>query len=300
MYQSACVSNRTAANEESDGLRSDSQTLTYAWGRNLHGTLGLSGKSDSIAESQAPVKLMLEKSIDKTPGKELTGVCEVACGLNHMLVLQKGASTEEPGGVQILATGLGNRGRLGRKRKSADRQEDDEAEEKWTTEGNFREILLPVVPRVRVLQICCGSDHSLCLCGGDTRTVFSWGMNDQGQCGVGGSMDVLSPEKIAKLPPPSWADKDDSFKLEQPWHLAAGARHSMLVTSPTTELDRPKGAGLLYTWGSQGNGRLGHGLVSSEPQHSEAAGAHLWPRLVEALAKAEKDLRGAGRRRGVP
>merc|ERR1719331_2979413 len=45
----------------------------------------------------------------------------------------------------------------------------------------FREPLRDPCPRI--VKVCCGEMHTLML--SDQGVIFTWGMNDRGQCGVG-------------------------------------------------------------------------------------------------------------------
>lgn len=113
------------------------------------------------------------------------GIYEVSCGHSHTLFLRK--NRHGPGG-EVLGSGLGNRGRQGYPNPHADADDTPEVEDIWFVEGP---TAIPI-SSVPIARIVCGADHSLAL---DLNGVlWAWGMNGDGQCGVGHQRDVLAPE----------------------------------------------------------------------------------------------------------
>eukprot|EP00735_Rhodelphis_limneticus_P006448 TRINITY_DN1885_c0_g1::TRINITY_DN1885_c0_g1_i1::g.14121::m.14121 TRINITY_DN1885_c0_g1::TRINITY_DN1885_c0_g1_i1::g.14121 ORF type:complete len:611 (-),score=132.46,sp/Q9FN03/UVR8_ARATH/32.30/3e-57,sp/Q9FN03/UVR8_ARATH/37.42/9e-56,sp/Q9FN03/UVR8_ARATH/34.86/2e-50,sp/Q9FN03/UVR8_ARATH/38.04/7e-46,sp/Q9FN03/UVR8_ARATH/37.10/4e-33,sp/Q9FN03/UVR8_ARATH/37.36/2e-07,RCC1/PF00415.13/0.0013,RCC1/PF00415.13/5.4e-13,RCC1/PF00415.13/3.6e-16,RCC1/PF00415.13/3.8e-16,RCC1/PF00415.13/0.0064,RCC1/PF00415.13/5.7e- len=97
-------------------------------------------------------------------------------------------------------------------------------------------------------QISCGYAHSAAIVGGK---LFTWGLNDYGQLGIGLSRSSESAPVEVSLEAPAIA-------------VSCGQSHTAALTND----------GALYTWGWGFKGRLGHGDDRSEPE----------PRRVDALA----------------
>lgn len=49
--------------------------------------------------------------------------------------------------------------------------------------------LVSTLQNVRILKISCGSSHSFAI--SDSGIVYSWGKNNQGQCGIGNTIDQV-------------------------------------------------------------------------------------------------------------
>uniref|UniRef100_A0A0G4GI74 Uncharacterized protein n=1 Tax=Chromera velia CCMP2878 TaxID=1169474 RepID=A0A0G4GI74_9ALVE len=92
----------------------------------------------------------------------------------------------------------------------------------------------------RVFAVSCGS-----------REIYGWGVNSDGQVGVGTCEDVWIPRRLEGL---------SGYTVV---NISAGARHSLCCTA--------KGA--LFSWGYSGNGRLGHGFVEGRKEGSSAHSA---------------------------
>ena len=150
--------------------------MVLGWGRNVYNVVGL-GEDHWVAG--VPTKL------DCVEFEKGDGIYEVSCGHSHSLFLRK--SRHGPGG-EVYGSGLGNRGRQGFPNPHADADDTPEVEDIWFMEGP-KHIPISSVP---IARIVCGADHSLAL---DLNGVlWAWGMNGDGQCGVGHQRDVLAPE----------------------------------------------------------------------------------------------------------
>ena len=93
-------------------------------------------------------------------------------------------------------------------------------------------------PPTKIVGVAAGAKHSLyCTAQGH---VYSWGSNEDGQCGVSRDTDVplFSPEQVKA--------HIGGLRVVK---VACGARHSLCVTA----------RGDMYTWGAGGAGQLGHG-----------------------------------------
>ena len=63
-------------------------------------------------------------------------------------------------------------------------------EDSWFVESPTK---VPITD-VPIARVVCGADHSLAL---DLNGIlYAWGMNNDGQCGVGRRSDVLVPERV--------------------------------------------------------------------------------------------------------
>ena len=159
-------------------LSDNSPPVVYGWGRNVYNVIGC---GDEVRAASTPTK------IDCHDFAKLPGIYEVACGHSHTLFLRK--NRHGPGG-EVFGSGLGNRGRQGYPNPNADEDDTPEVEDIWFVESP-RHIPIGSVPIVRVV---CGADHSLVL---DLHgLIYAWGMNGEGQCGVGRSGDVFAPERV--------------------------------------------------------------------------------------------------------
>lgn len=221
------------------------QTSVYSWGRNLHNCLGqnIYGGPSGVEKdfSHSPNLMHDNNQLVKAL------VYEVACGNTHTLLLVK---KKDDWGGKILGIGLADGGRLGIGEITGRRRSIKTGRNAFATE--LVEIILkdphashiprPGASTVTALRVCCGADHSLCLTNGGF--VFAWGVNNEGQCGISGTYDIMEPQKI--FPP----YRDESTVTS----IAAGARHSLMIAVAEGSED-----GLLYTWGSNQQGRLGLG-----------------------------------------
>ena len=94
--------------------------------------------------------------------------------------------------------------------------------------------------RVDPLTIACGGFHTALLT--TEGEIYTWGLNDQGQCGHSlASTRLIAPTKLAS----KWTHR--------PIQVDCGNSHSAFVTKN----------GLLYTFGNNIQGQLGHGREST-------------------------------------
>lgn len=110
-----------------------------------------------------------------------------------------------------------------------------------------------------IVKIACGADYSMCMTVGGA--VFSWGDNAQGQLGQGDFTNRLRPEVVRTL------------RGAKAAHISCGKSHSAAI-SPS---------GLLFTWGSNAYGQLGHGQDSSQADRV----VHT-PRVVDKFHQSER------------
>eukprot|EP00928_Gymnodinium_smaydae_P007799 TRINITY_DN12793_c0_g8_i1.p1 TRINITY_DN12793_c0_g8~~TRINITY_DN12793_c0_g8_i1.p1 ORF type:complete len:1764 (-),score=436.64 TRINITY_DN12793_c0_g8_i1:32-5323(-) len=239
LYTSASV-----CNLRSDGsgyVVDDTHVFAHVWGRNKWNVLGIAnddGTKDGGQRDHHQPKVLDRRTTGHPPNQ---GIYEVSCGLNHTLFLMKGPA--DAGGT-AYACGLGNRGRLGGPADAAD-EDEEEVQDIWFA-PKPRPVTLKGVGANQVLRICCGADHSLCLT--TSGQLYAWGLNEDGRCGVGSTIDVHEPTLV----------KTDRIV----GHFAAGGRHSMFITGKGDNKDDEHGQ--LYAWGFGEHGRLGLGSYSNE------------------------------------
>ena len=108
---------------------------------------------------------------------------------------------------------------------------------------------------VKIFQISqakSGDGHSLAIT--NTGQVYSWGEGSYGRLGHGDTISIKSPKLVEAL--------KDVVVVQ----VSSGARHSAAVTED----------GVLYTWGSGTDGKLGHGNTESA----------YTPKVLSAVSKA--------------
>ena len=206
----------------------------YTWGE---GDFGRLGHGDS------------QSRFIPTLVKELNGgdVGQVSCGASHTLAL----STD---GRIIWAFGSGDHGKLGHgdtarlyRPKTIDSIQGlvfqkvqaggsvslalTDSGQIWAwgsgpclgvgTGPSEASLLLPrlidMAPNICIVDISLGDSHCLAL--GQDCSVYSWGLNSMGQCGLGHNSPVYTPQKISSL---------DGIPIHQ---ISAGTSHSMAWTT---------------------------------------------------------------------
>lgn len=175
----------------------------YTWGtfRDSKGVIGV--KSGSRKDEQADA----EFHIVPTLLKELAHlrIKKIAAGANHVLAL-----TDEG---EVYAWGCGEQGQLGRR----------------VLERHKKLALHPtrITPRRHrahggIISMICGSYHSFLLAA--DGTVFSVGLNNFGQLGLGDFEDRLVPEAVDA----------EAWQGNKIVDLAAGEHHSMALSATGT------------------------------------------------------------------
>lgn len=85
-------------------------------------------------------------------------------------------------------------------------------------------------------DIFCGSLHSFYI--NDKKQVFSWGLNNRGQLGIGNLLNATLPTRITGLDP--W---EGDYVVE-----IAGAQHHSIARTKD---------GVVYCWGCNDEGQVG-------------------------------------------
>ena len=110
-------------------------------------------------------------------------------------------------------------------------------------------MMLRWLENVTVTQLTCGDHHSIVVT--NQSTVYAWGCNAKGQLGLGDLKLRSRPVRVDRL----WGIPIVN--------VAAGGEHSLAVTTN----------GMLFTWGSNSHGQLGHpfNVEEAEEIHKRCA-----------------------------
>ncbi|XP_048220418.1 probable E3 ubiquitin-protein ligase HERC6 [Perognathus longimembris pacificus] len=176
-------------------LRADHSVLSL--GDNGCGQLGRRGVRS--AEQPEPIQALETLRVDV-----------VSCGKEHSLaVCHKG---------RVFAWGAGSDGQLGIGE---------------CKEINFTPKKIKALAGIKIIQVSCGSFHSLAL--SEDSQIFSWGKNSEGQLGLGKNVLVqATPERVRSL---------EGIPVAQ---VAAGGAHSFALGL----------SGTCFGWGSNKAGQL--------------------------------------------
>jgi len=183
--------------------------IVYRWGLYRN---SLSGK---IGEKQEVPMRIAEKVL-----KDLT-LKKIVSGANHTLVLASN---------RVFGWGDPETGKTGRMLKSRRR--------------NSQSLMMEAIGLKRVRDIFCGTDTSFAITDDKNgkQHVYSWGLNNWGQLGIGRRDNVCTPTEIKEF-------KNIEIKM-----LCGGAHHSLALTSD----------GHVYSWGKNEDGQLGVGDTYTE------------------------------------
>ena len=159
------------------------------------------------------------------------GISKVALGNSHTLLLTFDS--------QLLSVGDNSFGQLG--------LGDLKSRREPTVVHYFREK--------RVLEICCGGQHSGVICA--SNEIFFWGDSSSGQCGIGDIKLVTQPSRVQferfnardtrEINPSPQQDKDEKKNEPVIIQIACGDSHSLAVSVD----------GEVWSWGT--GCQLGHG-----------------------------------------
>lgn len=160
------------------------------------------------------------------------GISKVALGNSHTLLLTFDS--------QLLSVGDNSFGQLG--------LGDLKPRREPTVVHYFREK--------RVLEICCGGQHSGVICA--SNEIFFWGDSSSGQCGIGDMKLVNQPSRVqferfktrdtGETNPSTVQDKDKKNNEPVIIQIACGDSHSLAVSIN----------GEVWSWGT--GCQLGHGV----------------------------------------
>ncbi|XP_023155082.1 probable E3 ubiquitin-protein ligase HERC4 [Amphiprion ocellaris] len=133
----------------------------FSWGRNDCGQLGLGDSTDRSTPTSVQC-LNMKKTV------------HVSCGKDHTAILTKHGS--------VFTFGSGQFGQLGHN----------------STRNEVRPRLVAELWGAKVIKLECGRNHTLVLT--DTRKVYSFGCDDQGQLGRGDDPTVPLPVQLPNEP----------------------------------------------------------------------------------------------------
>lgn len=124
-------------------------------------------------------------------------VCQMACGVDHVLALSKCGD--------LFSFGLNGRGQLG--------------------QGDILERTQPALVKalagIKTVSIACGHWHCLAL--SEFGDVYTWGWNEHGQLGHSLDVPVVAVPTLIELPP---EDEEDTNFVS----VGCGERHSVAVS----------------------------------------------------------------------
>ena len=146
---------------------------------------------------------------------------KVASGAHHTLVLAN---------TRVYGWGDPETGKTGRMLKSRNK--------------NSQSLMIEAIGIKKAQDIFCGSDSSYALAfnRNGKQVVYSWGLNNWGQLGIGHRENSSTPTPIKEF-------KDIPIKM-----ISSGAMHTIALTE----------SGELYSWGKNEEGQLGIGDTYSE------------------------------------
>eukprot|EP00604_Paraphysomonas_vestita_P002758 CAMPEP_0174820650 /NCGR_PEP_ID=MMETSP1107-20130205/4612_1 /TAXON_ID=36770 /ORGANISM="Paraphysomonas vestita, Strain GFlagA" /LENGTH=293 /DNA_ID=CAMNT_0016036387 /DNA_START=510 /DNA_END=1388 /DNA_ORIENTATION=+ len=208
------------------------------WGHSAWGQLGHADKPEEIKDIDSPkkIRVLVDKDVH---------VKFVACGESHTIAVAKtgecyGWGNAHSGRLGILPPGF--------------KPEDGN----YNYAGIFDHVLVPqLIDRVRgVDTVACGSAHTLFALN-DGR-LFVTGCNISGQLGTGDRNDVICPREVTIPVSDSYKTSESDHVRAHTVFVAAGDQSSVcvieIVGGNKTNTNR-----LLYTWGNNMYGGLGHG-----------------------------------------
>ncbi len=206
-----------AQNSHSLALKNDG--TVWAWGYNANGQLG----DNSQTESLTPVQVK-----DTAGTGFLTGITAVDNGNGYSLALKNDGT--------IWAWGVNTNGRLG----------DNSVAQRLTPFQVVNEVYSSDVltDLSDVKAIVAGSSHSLAV--KNDGTVWSWGLNTNGQLGNSSTTSSSIPVQVKDT-------NDGTGYLTGITAIAAGISYSMAL----------KNDGTVWSWGLNTNGQLGNGSTTS-------------------------------------
>jgi alpha-tubulin suppressor-like RCC1 family protein len=190
--------------EDEDSKRKKQTGVVYGWGWSASGQLGT--VREKIAEPTAVGALSTAEA----------RVALVAAGLAHT------AAVSDTG--ELMTCGKAAHGRLGRGAATTDIG-----------------LVGPVlgIPR-RVVRVACGGFHTAVL--SSAREVYTFGRNDQGQLGVGGTEPSSSVPRLV-----------DRLSGKHAMLVACGGAHTLVAVE----------SGAVYAFGSNDHGQVGNGSASA-------------------------------------
>lgn len=163
IVQVACGQNYSAA--------LDNKGQIWVWGDNHHGQLGL----DPSTDPSVHIPKCLPSFSVYDPTLATHEVARLYCGWTHMAARTCSSS--------VIVWGRNNYGQLG-------------CHESMRPEPWKPQLIDQLEDACRM---AVGAEHNLAMT--EAGTVFSWGWNEHGNCGIGNDKNVLSPSQVKIAPP---------------------------------------------------------------------------------------------------
>jgi hypothetical protein len=116
------------------------------------------------------------------------------------------------------------------------------------TGDNPKPQVVKALSKQRIKHVRCGWNYTIAL--SHNGDLFSWGLNQQGQLGVGDKNDRVIPVEVEAMRVPQKGGRSD--RVIKALELACGGRHVVVVTT----------IGRVFAWGWNRNGQLGLGHTS--------------------------------------
>lgn len=225
----------------------------WSWGYNSYGQLGFEGENSSLPH-------LIEGFHDLESPDSTTNGSKTRTKPSLKI------SSVKAGGMMSLA--IDNLGALWMWGNCPQNISGSEAEVLHSSSST--PIPIPDFHGHTVVKVACGNEHVVALVssceppnGGDLL-CYSWGINRQGQLGLGDKENRLRPEVI------------ETFNIESPWavyDVACGGSHTAVLAYEKSSSD--KSESVCWTFGLGDNGQVGQGTTQSA----------LFPKPVKDLPK---------------
>lgn len=200
-------------------------TFIFTWGAGYHGQLGR--KFTRGQKKYSPVPLLVETDMV---------IRQVTCGgLHTALVTEHG---------DVYTWGDGRKGQLGHPNEPSQKQVPK---------------LVKSLSSVHVVQIACGSAHTICVT--DQGHLWSWGNASNGQTGHGDRQPARVPKKI------------DAPEARNIVAIACGNKHCLAINDK----------GKAFSWGCGEHGQTGHTIQEGDK------GDKLVPTMMEITNPNKKN-----------
>ncbi|XP_051115281.1 ultraviolet-B receptor UVR8 isoform X3 [Andrographis paniculata] len=175
----------------------------YVWGKNANGQLGLGKKAENI--------IPLPRKVECLDGVTIKSV---SLGFEHSIaVTDKG---------EALSWGGGESGRLGHGHGSS-------IFGFQTSSSEYTPRLIKGLEGIKVKSVAAGMLHSTCIC--DGGEMYTWGSNENGCLGIGGTDISYTPERV-----------QGPLLRQSVTKVSCGWKHTAAISG-----------GFIYTWGWGGS-----------------------------------------------
>jgi alpha-tubulin suppressor-like RCC1 family protein len=223
----------------------------YGFGQSLHGELGVLGGLQELKASQLdfPISVGRKDKVQVATGAAHTLILlrsqgkVYATGIQHALGRDTHGTVPLPEPISFVACGADFSVAIGLDRHNlyawgiGRNGCVTDLKDRQPMPTLFHIYESPGDP-LRVLQVACGTRHSIAIC--ENRHVYAWGDGSHGKLGLGSAEDRAEPTRI------------DSFVVSESQRIVqvcAASSHSLALSLQ----------GKVFAWGSGSYGRLGTG-----------------------------------------